>query len=74
MFVEFCYVSYNLHPIYMKLGMHEPLLILKVFVQKKKKIKPTKETRYTGCHSKAIRVPGAARKNTIFSKHTKSCS
>ena len=36
----------------MKLVMHEPLLILKVFV--KIQIKPTKETRYMGCRSNAI--------------------
>ena len=49
-FVEFCYISNNLHPIFMKLGMQEALLILKVFV--KNKIKETKKTRYTGCRRK----------------------
>ena len=60
--------SNNLHPINMKLGMHEPLLILKVFVKNKTKL--TKETRYMGCHSKAIMVPGAARKIPFFQTYS----
>ena len=48
----------------MKLGTHKPLLILKVLL--KSKTKPTKETRYTGCHSSAIM---GTRKKYHFFKH-----
>ena len=62
--LKFCYISNNFHPIYMKLGMHGPILILKVFV--KNKIKLTKETRYIGCRSNAIMGTWSSQKNTIF--------
>ena len=51
---------------YMKLGMHKILLILKLFV-KQNKTKLAKETRYTGCRSNAIMGTRSSPKNTIFS-------
>ena len=68
-FVEFCYISDNLHPIYMKLGTYEPLLILKVFVQNKSK--PTTEIirNIRVAVATSLLVPGAARKILFFFKH-----